>query len=237
MPDDKPTAAFVLSLLGGIFVLVFGLLVGLLFGFFFLGLGIITVILAIIFGILIIIGGTMMYVYPHQHVIWGIIVLVFSVLSIFVALGGFLVGMILGIIGGALGIAWQPGSAVRASGAWRTCMGCGRPIPWEYMVCPYCGTRAPTIAPAQAWGTPQTWGGAPQWGAQAYTAPQAQVPYNQAAPASPAQPAAPSAPAAATTATVPCVSCGRDLLSNAPTCTHCGASQPSGEPPAPPPAE
>jgi hypothetical protein len=40
---------------------------------------------------------------PGKEIIGGIIVLIFSIISI-VALGGFIIGMILGIIGGILGL-------------------------------------------------------------------------------------------------------------------------------------
>jgi len=38
---------------------------------------------------------------------WGILILVFSVLS-FVGLGGFVVGAIFGIVGGVLALRWKP---------------------------------------------------------------------------------------------------------------------------------
>lgn len=56
----------------------------------------------IIFAILVIIGAILIYM-PGRETIGGIIVLGFSILSIFVG-GGFIIGMILDIIGGALGL-------------------------------------------------------------------------------------------------------------------------------------
>jgi multisubunit Na+/H+ antiporter MnhG subunit len=45
---------------------------------------------------------------PQEHTTWGILIIVFAVLSIFgSAMGGFGVGLILGIIGGILAMAWQ----------------------------------------------------------------------------------------------------------------------------------
>lgn len=38
---------------------------------------------------------------------WGVLIPIFSILSLFGG-GGFFIGMILGIIGGALGLAWKP---------------------------------------------------------------------------------------------------------------------------------
>jgi hypothetical protein len=36
---------------------------------------------------------------PHQHMIWAIVIIVFSAVS-FVGMGGFFIGAILGIVGG-----------------------------------------------------------------------------------------------------------------------------------------
>ncbi len=59
--------------------------------------------IAIVFGILILIGAILLYK-PGNETTGGIIVLVFSALSILTG-GGFVVGFVLGIIGGALGLA------------------------------------------------------------------------------------------------------------------------------------
>ena len=57
-------------------------------------------IFGIVCAILIIVGGLLAY-YKGMRVAGGIIIIIFSILSIF-SLGGFIIGMILGIIGGAL---------------------------------------------------------------------------------------------------------------------------------------
>jgi hypothetical protein len=53
------------------------------------------------------IGALMLNTRPTEHTAWGIIILVFSAISI-LGMGGFLVGAILGIVGGALAISWKP---------------------------------------------------------------------------------------------------------------------------------
>jgi len=63
-------------------------------------LGVIGLILAI----LVIVGAVLIYM-PGKEVIGGILVLVFSIINMFFTLGGFFIGLILGIVGGALGIA------------------------------------------------------------------------------------------------------------------------------------
>ena len=59
--------------------------------------------IGVVFAIIVLVGAILIYM-PGKEMIGGIIVLIFSILSI-VAMGGFFIGMILGIIGGALGIA------------------------------------------------------------------------------------------------------------------------------------
>lgn len=44
---------------------------------------------------------------PEQAQTWGILILVFSVVSL-LSVGGFLVGAILGIIAGILALTWRP---------------------------------------------------------------------------------------------------------------------------------
>ena len=143
--EDKPTVAFILSLIAGIFILLgggmmsmftpygfggmmngysgyagyggngwgmmgrysfgpgFGMMGGLGYGFGFLG------VLGLIVGLIVIISAIMLNNKPEQHSTWGILIIVFSVLSIFgSAMGGFGIGLILGLIGGILGVTWKP---------------------------------------------------------------------------------------------------------------------------------
>ena len=106
----KATAGFIVSLIAGILILINALMfVALASLLEDLGLGFATGIMAglaavgLIFAVLVIIGAILIYM-PGKEVIGGILVLIFSILSIFIG-GGFLIGLILGIIGGALGIA------------------------------------------------------------------------------------------------------------------------------------
>jgi len=106
----KATAGFIISLIAGILILINALVFVALASFFEdLGLGFATGIMAgfgamgLIFAVLVIIGAILIYM-PGKEVIGGILVLIFSILSIFIG-GGFIIGLILGIIGGALGIA------------------------------------------------------------------------------------------------------------------------------------
>ena len=65
------------------------------------------VVIGLIFGGLIILMGVLGYFYPKFNVVFGIVTIFLSVLSVMGALGGFLIGTILGIVGGSLSIAWK----------------------------------------------------------------------------------------------------------------------------------
>ena len=58
-------------------------------------------------GVVVLISAVMLLANMGQHRTWGVLILVFSVLS-FVGLGGFVVGAILGIVGGILTLRWKP---------------------------------------------------------------------------------------------------------------------------------
>ncbi|RLF11069.1 MAG: hypothetical protein DRJ98_04540 [Thermoprotei archaeon] len=60
-------------------------------------------IIGIIAGALVFAGAIMMYKVPQQLSTWGIIVLVFSLLSL-IAGGGLIIGSVLGFVGGLLAI-------------------------------------------------------------------------------------------------------------------------------------
>ena len=163
---DKPTAAMVLSLIGGLFVIFGGAalaFVGSLIGSLnvtgtgaasntALGLGIAGVIM----GIIMVVGGFMMYSKPTSAKMWGVIVLILSIISWVTALGGFFIGFLLGLIGSILALTFKPtmapgavpppmmsssmpmGSAPMGSMG-MTCKNCGASIPAGATRCPSCG--------------------------------------------------------------------------------------------------
>jgi hypothetical protein len=106
--EEKPTGAFILSMIGGIFVLLGGLVLGALgtvIAIFTYGAGFVLWIFAL-FGIVIIIGAVMIESYPSSARAWGVAILILGIISligIVTALGG-----LLSIIGGALAMAWNP---------------------------------------------------------------------------------------------------------------------------------
>jgi len=121
----KPTAAFVLSLIAGLWMLgTRGMMAG--FGWnlamrsqwmwgpgMIRGMGGLIPVLfwgpwfGIIAGIVVLAGAVILYGHPSKAQGWGVVILIVSVLNLMVGMGGFLPG-VLGIIGGALAIAWRP---------------------------------------------------------------------------------------------------------------------------------
>lgn len=65
------------------------------------------VFVGFLFGGLMLITGVFSYIYPQFSTVFGVVTIFLSVLSVMGALGGFVVGTITGIIGGALLIAWE----------------------------------------------------------------------------------------------------------------------------------
>ena len=159
--EERPLTAFVLSLLGSMFIIV-GTVVG--FVLFssspFPPTTDLTAILAsvsVALGILMLIMTMLLYLRPELHVAWGVTILVFasaSITSVFSGYGGLglgVVGMVLGIVGGAIAIAWRPGMGIPGmgahTGAYRVCLTCGRMAPFGYAFCPFCGAPAPVVNP------------------------------------------------------------------------------------------
>ena len=127
---EKPTAAFILSLIGGIFILLGGGMASMLgywllgayrgggygmmgrgfgrMGRFSYGFGLLGLV-GLVFGITVIISALMLNSKPEQHSTWGTLIIIFSALSIFGSMmGGFGIGLILGLVGGILAITWKP---------------------------------------------------------------------------------------------------------------------------------
>lgn len=113
---DKPTTAFALSLVGGIFILLGGLVyvaLGSVIGGLGFGLGGAALAgigaFGLICGILTILGAVWINSGEESKVRNGsILVLIFSILSWFGAAGGFFIGFLLGLIGAILGLTWKP---------------------------------------------------------------------------------------------------------------------------------
>jgi hypothetical protein len=122
---EKPTAAFVLSLIAGILILLCGIfmiaaraIIGMALPWiretrpamigYIRGMMTIMGLPGLIFGIIAIIGAFMIRSEEQGRVKAGsVMVLISSILSIFSGMG-FVLGLVLGIVGGILGLTWKP---------------------------------------------------------------------------------------------------------------------------------
>lgn len=121
---EKPTAAFILSLIGGIVYLLTGLIIAAASTFIgslasFGGLGMVGVAVAavgavgIISGIIMVVGSVMMNSSERSKVRTGaILVLVLAIIGAIFTVGGFVIGFILALIGSILGLTWKPAASM-----------------------------------------------------------------------------------------------------------------------------
>src|SRR6266516_1925380 len=137
--EDKPVAAFILSLLGGIFILL-GAFVMSMFAFgtgnmmgmmgmmnvtmsgssgvmaMMMGYSFAFAIVGLASGALVILGSVMLYNRPSESQIWSAVILAFSLLSILGSMGGFMVGLVMGVLGGTFGLVWKPATSSQMIG-------------------------------------------------------------------------------------------------------------------------
>lgn len=81
-------------------------IVGAFMAFMFMPAGVVVLIAGLILGLVVFIAAIKLSQNPEEHITWGVIILIFSLLSIVIG-GGFVIGMILGFIGGLLAIVWN----------------------------------------------------------------------------------------------------------------------------------
>jgi hypothetical protein len=152
--SEKPTAAFVLSLLGAIFYLIGGLGVAALASLAllipFAGVAIFAVgLVGLISGIIMIIGATMINSSDKGRVRTGsILVLVFLLVGAIFTIGGLFIGFLLALIGSILGLTWSPSIPsvavpvpVQPVVGMKYCPSCGTQVAAGVAYCPKCGTK------------------------------------------------------------------------------------------------
>ncbi len=130
--EEKPVTPFVLSLIGGVFILLgaftmsifafgtmrmmnmMGMMSGMMTSMYDeMGMGAtmgsarVLGLLGLASGTMVILGAVLIYTRPAESQVWGTVVLAFSLVSILGSMGGFLVGLILGVIGGSLALSWK----------------------------------------------------------------------------------------------------------------------------------
>jgi hypothetical protein len=157
-PIERPTAAYVLSLIGGILGLIIGgilLLIGVASGVvagYYFGAGIAALMIfaglgiwGIITGAIVTFSAVQLNNHPMDSKKWGTIILVFSIIGL---------TTLLGLIGGILALVWKPSAAVvpmaptapaaQTTGGKavnRICPKCGRVIDEDVKFCPHCGNK------------------------------------------------------------------------------------------------
>lgn len=124
--EPKPIAAFILSLLAGLWMFSMG---GMMSGFQWgpgnLGhmggmmhhrmwsYGLVNSVwwpwVGLVTGIAVLMSAIMLYTRPLRSKDWGVLILIASGINLLVGMGGILAS-VLGIIGGALAVSWQPQS-------------------------------------------------------------------------------------------------------------------------------
>jgi hypothetical protein len=112
-----PKTAYSLALIAGILMIVSSVLTSIMAMYFliapfrmgfrapFIMIGS-MVFFGLISGIIVLISALMIRSKPAESTTWGILAIVFSIFSFF-GMGGFVIGAILGIIGGAFALSWQ----------------------------------------------------------------------------------------------------------------------------------
>jgi hypothetical protein len=124
----KPNGAMILSILGGLFILLGGLLIFVLFnlvgGFASfipgtagalsagkaLGIG------GLLSGLVAMVLGVLVRVKPNLHAVIGIILVVIAFSSFVTAAGGFVIGFLLTLVGGILALLYKPKISGPAAG-------------------------------------------------------------------------------------------------------------------------
>jgi hypothetical protein len=152
---DKPTAAFVLSLIGGIFMIFGGIALTIGFSFVFGGVGAVIGVVGVVMALIVLLGAVMLYQKPQSHTMWGVIILILSIIALPNA-WGFGIGSLLAFIGAILALVYKPSTAAGAmpppmmsssmpmgsaptGSMGMTCKNCGASIPAGATRCPSCG--------------------------------------------------------------------------------------------------
>ncbi len=125
--SSMQNTAFVLSLIGGTIIIVgsiiavflsaFGLPYGSYYGMgpgmmggYWFGYGSTWMwglaLVSLICGVLVLFGAIMLNARPQENLTWGILILVFSIAS-FIGMGGYFIGAILGLAGGAIALSYR----------------------------------------------------------------------------------------------------------------------------------
>ncbi len=118
--QNYPRTAYILSLIAGTLMVLSSVVVAFAFSFFFvvapyhrmmyfawpaIAFGMMS-FFGLISGIIVLVSAFMLKSKPAESTTWGILIIVFSIFSFF-GMGGFVIGAILGIIGGAFALSYN----------------------------------------------------------------------------------------------------------------------------------
>lgn len=106
---DTPIDSSIVAAIGGIIIAVIGA-----YGLS-LTLGtadrsimdLLEVTLGTLFGLIIIAASIMLFLDSDRHVLWSVIIIIFSIASWYGTSGGFIAGFSMGFIGGMMGYSWK----------------------------------------------------------------------------------------------------------------------------------
>ncbi len=118
--QNYPRTAYTLSLIAGILMILSSIFISFMIPYFLIAapyhrmmffawptLAFGTMLfLGLVSGIIVLISAFMLKSKPAESTTWGILIIVFSIFSFF-GMGGFVIGAILGIIGGAFALSWK----------------------------------------------------------------------------------------------------------------------------------
>jgi hypothetical protein len=105
MAETKPLYGMLLSLIGGLIILIASVLAAVNITIVYGSLNLIpyTGIFGFIWGLLIIIFSILMYMKPKSKMIFGLLIIVFAIVNILAGYDIILIGSILALIGGIVG--------------------------------------------------------------------------------------------------------------------------------------
>jgi ribosomal protein L40E len=206
MPQQKPDYGFMMSLIGGIFILVdgaVGLMMGIRFGRWaiwiwdFPNSELVLGPIGVVLGTLILVAAMMGYKKADKGLIVGTVIIVASIASFILTMGGYVIGFGFALIGGILFVVWEPDET-------KNCLRCGKEIKLDSWNCPHCGYMYYQPYPYYPSPQYQYQQGQPQAGAQAQPATAQQAPIT---PAPPGQKF--------------CMQCGAAVAEGATFCSNC----------------
>jgi hypothetical protein len=105
MAETKPLFGMLLSLIGGLIILIASILAAVNITIVFGSLNLLpyTGIFGFIWGLLIIIFSILMYMKPKSKMVFGLLIIIFAIVNILAGYDIILIGSILALIGGIVG--------------------------------------------------------------------------------------------------------------------------------------